>query len=182
VAAHAPPPLRVPVPELLIALERRLTALASAAAQGLLVVAACLGFYQVITRFLFEAPSDWSEVATRTALVWMVYLACAVAFREGALMAVNLLHDACRGRARRVLRGFTTFSTLAFLALVAWYGFVVTWRVRFQTLAGLDISIAWAYLAIPVGACFSMLAVLARHFDPRLRALDGVASSNAVAD
>ncbi|GAB4180631.1 MAG: TRAP transporter small permease [Rhodocyclaceae bacterium] len=163
--------------EVLLAIERRVTALVSALAQILLVVAACLGFYQVITRFVLEAPSDWSEVATRTALVWMVYLACAVAFREGALAAVEILHDACRGRARRLLRRFTTFITLAFLALVAWQGFVVSYRVRFQSLAGLDISISWAYLAIPVGACFSMLAVLARHLDPHGRDPGGDAAA-----
>ncbi len=169
-------------PEILLALERRITALASVLAQGLLAVAACLGFFQVITRFLFESPSDWSEVATRTALVWMVYLACAVAFREGALIAINVLHDACKGRARRALRALTTLFTLAFLALVAWQGFNVTWRVRFQMLAGLDISIAWAYLAVPVGACFSMLAVMAHHVDPWLRDRASTLPSPPVAD
>lgn len=155
--------------EALLALERRVTAFASALAQLLLACAACLGLYQVITRFLLEAPSDWTEVTTRTLLVWMAYLACAVAFREGALVAVDVFRNACRGRARRLLDAATTLVTLGFLALVAWQGFAVAWRVRFQSLAGLDISISWAYLAVPVGACFGMLAVAARHFDARRR-------------
>ena len=47
------------------------------------------------------------------------------------------------------------------------------WRVRHQELAGLEmISIAWGYLALPVGAFFSIVAVLANHFDPRHMELD----------
>ena len=38
----------------------------------------------------------------------------------------------------------------------------MTWRVRFQTVPSLDISISWIYLAIPVGATLAAVAVLLR--------------------
>ena len=38
----------------------------------------------------------------------------------------------------------------------------MTWRVRFQNVPSLDISISWIYLAIPVGATLAAIAVLAR--------------------
>jgi C4-dicarboxylate transporter, DctQ subunit len=41
----------------------------------------------------------------------------------------------------------------------------MVWRVRFQTLAGLEISIAWAYAALPSGALFSLIAVIAHALD-----------------
>jgi TRAP-type C4-dicarboxylate transport system permease small subunit len=40
-------------------------------------------------------------------------------------------------------------------------------RLRFQNLAGLEISIAWAYAAVPVGAAFGILGVIANFLDPR---------------
>jgi TRAP-type C4-dicarboxylate transport system permease small subunit len=36
----------------------------------------------------------------------------------------------------------------------------------------MPISISWAYLALPVGATFSLLAVLAHYFDPINRELE----------
>ena len=56
--------------------------------------------------------------------------------------------------------------------VVAWAGFEVTWRIRFQSLAGMDISISWAYLAVPLGACLSMLAVVAHFLDPQRSELE----------
>jgi len=43
----------------------------------------------------------------------------------------------------------------------------LTYRVRFQTFASLDISIAWAYAAVPVGAALAIVAVIAQHLDPK---------------
>jgi TRAP-type C4-dicarboxylate transport system permease small subunit len=57
--------------------------------------------------------------------------------------------------------------TLTFLVILVWFGLDVVQRVRFQTLAGLEISISWAYAAIPVGAFFGILAVIANFLDPR---------------
>jgi TRAP-type C4-dicarboxylate transport system permease small subunit len=47
-----------------------------------------------------------------------------------------------------------------FFALLAWTGYEITDRVRFQNLAGLEISIAWSYVALPVGGALSALLAL----------------------
>ena len=47
---------------------------------------------------------------------------------------------------------------------------------RFQTLAGLEVPIAWAYAALPVGAFFSLLAVIAHYFDRRTVGLEEAAT------
>ncbi|HMN77112.1 MAG TPA: TRAP transporter small permease [Burkholderiaceae bacterium] len=156
----------------LLRFEHRLTSVVTGLALALLALASCLGFYQVLARFVFENPSDWTEVATRTSLIWMVYFGMVATFREGALVSVDVLYRLCTGRARVVLEGLITLVTLVFLVVVAWAGFEVTWRIRFQNLAGMGISISWAYLAVPLGACFSMLAVIAHFFDPQRSELE----------
>jgi TRAP-type C4-dicarboxylate transport system permease small subunit len=40
----------------------------------------------------------------------------------------------------------------------------LTLAVRFQTFASLELSMSWAYAALPVGA---MLAVVSHHLDPQ---------------
>lgn len=156
----------------LLAVERRVTQAIMAAASLLLAAAAAVTFFQVFTRFVLQAPSTWSEVLTRTLLIWMVYLGCAGAFRAGALVSVDVLYRLARGRARRRLEAVITLACLTLLFVMAWYGVQIAHRVRFQNLAGLEISIAWAYAAIPVGAAFAILAVLAHHFDPQRRELE----------
>ena len=38
---------------------------------------------------------------------------------------------------------------------------------KFQPFASVDLSMSWAYGALPVGALLALLAVLAHHLDPR---------------
>ena len=76
------------------------------------------------------------------------------------------------GRWHRVVRRVVFVLTVVFLALLVWLGFDLAWRVRFQTFATLPVSIAWAYLALPVGALFSILAVAANYLDPVNRELE----------
>lgn len=159
--------------ELFLAAERRITALIMALACLLMALAACLGFYQVLTRFVFSEPSTWTEVGVRMTLIWMVMLGTVVAFRQGALVSVDLMYRLSRDTWLRTLRVLITAATVVFLGVLVWYGSEVAWRVRFQELAGLEaISIGWAYLALPVGGLFSIIAVLANHFDPQHLELD----------
>lgn len=154
--------------KIFLAFERRLTGALWMLACLLLAVAATLGFYQVLTRFIFNEPSTWTEVSIRMTLIWMVMTGTVAAFRQGALVSVDLMYRLSRGTWLKVLRTIITTVTIFFLAVLVWYGGEVAWRVRFQELAGLEpLSIGWAYLALPVGALFSIFAVLANHFDPR---------------
>jgi C4-dicarboxylate transporter, DctQ subunit len=96
-----------------------------------------------------------------------------VALRNGALLSVDLLYRTlARTPHLAWLRALITLSTLLFLVIVVVHGYDIVHRVRFQTLAGLEISISWAYAAIPVGAAFGILAVVANFLDPRRGEID----------
>jgi len=155
-----------PVVRIVLAVERRLTALVGAAAMALLAVAVLVAFYQVLTRFVLQQPATWSEVLVRTLLVWMVYLGIAAAFRTGALVAVDALARFSRGRLKQAVEAAIGLGALTLLAVMLWWGWQVAWRLRFQNLAGLEVSIIWLYAAVPVGAAFAIVAVVARLLDP----------------
>lgn len=157
---------------LLLRVERRVTEASVFVACCLLAAAASVGFYQVLTRFVLSQPATWSETAVRTMLIWMSYLGMAGAIRIGALVSVDVLYRACRGRARRQLEAVITIMTLVLLVILVWFGIDLAYRVRFQILAGLEIPVTWAYAAIPVGSAVSILAVLAHYFDPQRRELE----------
>lgn len=155
-----------------LAIERRLTALIIVIACLLLGIASTLGMYQVLTRFIFGQPSTWSEIAIRLVIIWMVMFGVVVAFREGAQVSVDLMYR-LSGRYQRPLHCLITLISVLFLGVIIWYGIDIAWRVRFQEIAGLEfLPMSIGYAALPVGATFAILAVIANYLDPRHSELD----------
>ncbi len=164
---------RSPVRKSVLALERRTTALALTAACAMLVAAACLGLYQILSRFVFQQPAEWSEVLVRFTLIWMVFLGAPFAFRQGAMVCVDIAHRMAGPLGKRLLDIAAAACALALLGVMLWFGSEYAYRGRFQTISGLEsFSMTWAYLAIPVGAVFSAIAVIGCLLDPRRQELD----------
>ena len=155
-----------------LAFDRALTGLAMWLACGLLALISVLGMWQVLARFVFSEPSTWTEELMRRLLVWCVMLGIAVAFRRGALVSVDLMLRTARGAWLTTVRWIITTTALAYLAVLVWFGINLVTRVRFQTFASMELSMGWAYAALPVGAVLAMLAVIANHLDPVNEELD----------
>ncbi|MFN0183820.1 MAG: TRAP transporter small permease [Aquabacterium sp.] len=152
----------------ILAADRWVGRVAMALACAAMALAAVVALYQVGTRFILQQPSVWSEVLTRFLIIWSVFLGLSATIRGGALLSVDLLYrTVARTPHLRLLQALISLSTLGFLVIMLWQGIVIGQRVRFQNLAGLEISISWAYAAIPVGAAFALLAVAAHFVDPR---------------
>jgi TRAP-type C4-dicarboxylate transport system permease small subunit len=150
----------------ILQLDRWLTGTAWALACVLLAVIASLGMWQVVARFVLSQPSTWTEESMRRLLIWMVMLGTVVAFRRGALVSVDLMLRTARGAWLRTVRWVITSTALVYLAVLVWFGIDLVTRVRFQTFASMELSMGWAYAALPVGAALAMLAVVANHLEP----------------
>ena len=156
-----------------LAFERRTTAVALFVACAMLVAAACLGLYQILARFVFEQPAEWSEVLIRFTLIWMVFMGAPVAFRQGAMVCVDLAYRRGGPVTRRMLDWLIAISALILVAVIIRYGFDYAYRARFQTISGLEaFSMTWAYLALPIGGIFSVLGIVGCLIDPRRHELD----------
>lgn len=125
-----------------------------------LVIAASLALYQVVTRFAFGSPSTWSEVITRSAMIWSVFLGVAVAFRHGAMIAVEVIQQVLPRKIGLSLFMIANALSVLFFAILFWQGWAMSERVARQKLSALDISIAWVYAALPVGSVFIIIAIL----------------------
>ena len=156
-----------------LAIERRTTAFSLAFACAMLVAAACLGAYQILARFVFQQPAEWSEVLIRFTLIWMVFTGAPTAFRQGAMVCVDLAHRKASPMGKRVLDTLAAAVSLVLVAVMLWFGVEYAWRGRFQTISGLEsFSMTWAYVAIPVGAVFCAVAIIGCLLDPRRHELD----------
>lgn len=157
----------------MIAVLRSIDRLVVKAALGtamiLLALMSCVTFYQVITRFVLESPSIWSEVAARSLMIWMVYLGLVAVLRSGSLISIDLVLDLVPKRVRKAMATVIAGLTLAVLCVMIWYGWAMADRTSSQGLAGLTnpitggiIPIGLVYAAIPIGAALSVIAVIAR--------------------
>ena len=131
---------------------------------AMLGIALMAGFtcYQVFMRFVIGQPSTWSEVLVRSILIWTVYLGAAAAFRDGAMIAAEVLIRAVPRAVGRAMQIFAGLLSAVFLAILVWTGIQMVGRTQAQTLAGLEIPIFWVYLALPIGGTLALLAVFVR--------------------
>ncbi|MBK9607969.1 MAG: TRAP transporter small permease [Betaproteobacteria bacterium] len=156
-----------------LAFERRMTALSLGIACAMLVAAACLGLYQILARFVFHEPAEWSEVLIRFTLIWMVFMGVPSAFRQGAMVCVDLAYRKSGPRMRRALDWLIAISALVLVAVIIRYGFDYAYRARFQTISGLEsFSMTWAYMALPIGGIFCVLGIIGCLLDPRRQELE----------
>jgi TRAP-type C4-dicarboxylate transport system permease small subunit len=148
--------------------ESACTTLSMALACAMMAVASCLALFQIITRFVLESPAEWTEVLIRFSLIWMVFMGIPMAFRQGAMVSVDVLYRWSPLKLRRMLEWLVFFASVLLVAVIIWWGWDYANRGKVQTVIGLEsISMFWAYLALPVGGVFSILGLIGNLLDPK---------------
>jgi TRAP-type C4-dicarboxylate transport system permease small subunit len=154
-------------------LEHWTTSASMIAACAMLVVASCLGMFQIITRFILEQPAEWTEVLIRFSLIWMVFLGIPTAFRQGAMVSVDVLYRWSPPKLKRVLDFVVFAAALLLISLIIYWGWNYANRGAVQSVIGLEgVSMFWAYLAMPVGGLFCVLGIIGNLLDPQRMELE----------
>ncbi len=153
--------------------ERWTSAAAMVVACLMLALSSYLAIHQIVTRFILESPAEWTEVLIRFSLIWMVFLGIPTAFRQGAMVSVDLLYRLSGQRMRRVLDTVVAAAALTLSLVIFWWGLDYANRGSVQSMIGLEgVSMFWAYLAMPVGAMFSIIGIIGFWLDPQRMELD----------
>jgi TRAP-type C4-dicarboxylate transport system permease small subunit len=154
-------------------LEQTSTGIATVLACIMLAIAASLGLFQIITRFVLERPAEWTEVLIRFSLIWMVFLGIPTAYRQGSMVSVDVVYRWSGPRMRRVLDAMVALAALALTFIIIYWGFQYAQRGTVQTVIGLEgISMLWAYLAMPIGGLFCVIAIIGNYLDPKREELE----------
>jgi TRAP-type C4-dicarboxylate transport system permease small subunit len=153
--------------KLFLRIESWTTGTAMMAACAMMALAASLGLFQILMRFVFEEPAEWTEVLIRFSLVWMVFLGIPAAFRQGAMVSVDVLYRWSPPKVKRVLDWMVCLAALALVGVIIWWGWDYANRGSVQTVIGLEnVSMFWAYLALPVGGVFAVIGIIGNLIDP----------------
>jgi TRAP-type C4-dicarboxylate transport system permease small subunit len=117
---------------------------------------------------IFNGSLDWASEYSRFGIIWVVMLGAAIAFDEGAHVAIDFT-DRVPTRARRLVRAAGYLCGVAFVAVLAWQGFRLSASTMRQISPALGVPVGYAYLAIPVGAAIMTVQSLLFIFIPGLR-------------
>ena len=117
-------------------------------------------FLQVLFRYLLRQPLFWAEELPRYLLIWMSFLAAALAQKTDAHINITLCLAPLSARARQALKILTDAIVLAFLWVLIYSGGLVTSITAHHRSTALQIPMGVVYAALPVGAVLMSLYLI----------------------
>lgn len=117
-------------------------------------------FIQLAMRYLLKYSWAGIDELARLAFVWVVSIGGALAFRKKAHVGITFLSGKLSGRNKLYLELFVTLVLLAFMTIIAVAGIQMAQLGTMQLSEYLQISMAFFYLCIPVGAALSVLVFI----------------------
>ena len=107
-------------------------------------------FYQVVSRYVFQAPPDWTEEVARFSLVWLVLLGSSVCIRKSRHFNVDYITQGMSKNTVYALKLFLSALIVFFLSYALYYGTVLMSRSFLITAPALGISMGYVYLIFPI--------------------------------
>jgi len=122
-------------------------------------------FLQVLFRYLLRQPLFWSEELPRYLLIWMSFLAAALAQKHDAHINITLCLAPLSRRTRQALKILTDAVILAFLWVLIYSGSLVTSITAHHRSTALQLPMGLVYAALPMGAILMSLYLVLQIAD-----------------
>lgn len=118
--------------------------------------------WQVVSRYVINVPSIWTEEIGRYSFINMVMLGAAVGVKRNSHFGVTFLTDTLRGKVKDYYMRFVV-NVLILICSVAitCYGAAFTWRFGFTRVSPTFLTpMAYAFVILPISgalmACFAL--------------------------
>lgn len=122
---------------------------------ALFILIIFLGLYQVITRYVFNSPSSWSEEMLTYGFAWMAVLGMALVAGKREHMRLTFIIDKFKFKSRLVTEIVGELITILFALLVFVYG---GFHIVSLTMPQITPALQWRtgamYLCIPIAGLF----------------------------
>ncbi|WP_413375654.1 TRAP transporter small permease [Alkalihalobacillus sp. 1P02AB] len=107
--------------------------------------------WQVLSRYVLNAPSTFSEEFLRYSLIWVTMIGGAYAFHMKKHIAIGMVVERLSEKARRVVQMIVQLFLLTFALVVMVYGGIqlVSLTMAQQTVS-LGIPMGYIYLSLPI--------------------------------
>ena len=131
---------------------------------ALMVAITAVVFLQVVSRYVFNYPFDWPEEMARYLFVWVALLGAALALRRGAHFSIDALVKSLPAAWRRVVPLLIHTSLGVFTLLVSVKGFQLALSVSEQLSSGMEVSMTYPYLSVPVSFAIMFKYILSEIY------------------
>lgn len=150
-------------------LSRLLVALVAA-----IVICVC---WQVLSRYVTQTPSAYSEEIARFLLIWLGILGAAYAYRTGAHLGLDLLVNQFSRLMRRRIEMLVHILVLTFSLAVMVVGGICLMALAIdpgQQSSAMEINMAWVYAALPLSGGLMAVYALAALVSPAEESSNGI--------
>jgi TRAP-type C4-dicarboxylate transport system permease small subunit len=114
----------------------------------------------VFYRYALNNAISWSEEGSKYLMVWLTFLGAPIALRHAAHINIDLLIKLFPPRGRQVFYLFIHLVIIATMGILLWKGTVFAQMGARQVASSFNFSMAWMYVAVPVGSALTCLVAI----------------------
>lgn len=117
-----------------------------------------IGTYQIVTRYVFNAPSTVSEELLTYSFTWLAVLSAALVFGKRDHMRMSYVADKFTGLKALIVGIASEFLVFIFSgAIMVYGGIAITKLTMTQVTASLGVSMAFIYVVVPISGVLIMI-------------------------
>ena len=114
-------------------------------------------FTNVVLRYTTSQSIEWAEEVSRHLMIWLTFLGCGPVLRYGGHIAVENLQDSLPKPLARAVRVFIALLLTGLFVFLIGFGLQYMERTQYQQTPATQISFAYIYAALPVGAKLTLI-------------------------
>jgi TRAP-type C4-dicarboxylate transport system permease small subunit len=130
-------------------------------AVALLAVTVAIVVLQVFFRYVLNSSLSWSEEAARYLFIWAALLGFSSSVEAGRLFRFEMLAARLPPAGRRVCAALFACAAVAFIGVLVFNGGLLVAHTASQSSPAMEMPMAIAYAALPVGGILMAIHFLA---------------------
>ena len=107
--------------------------------------------WQVFTRYVLNDTAVWATEAATLLMIWMLYLGCSLALRDGDLISLSLVTDRLPPRTRAIVKLLETVGLVAFFTAMIIINVEILQLSSTTPMPVLRIPKFWVYFSLTTG-------------------------------
>ena len=139
-------------------LRKALNMILNVLAGGSFILMTVLTCWQVITRYILQNPSSWSEELVSYLFAWMALLGASLVCGERGHMNIPLLVEKDSPSMRKLLCVFSELVAAVFAAVILVYGGIqITSLAMAQMTSSLGVAMGVFYVVLPLSGVLNVI-------------------------
>lgn len=122
-------------------------------------VMALLSFMNVITRYVLNYSTAWTEELVTYVFVWSTLLGSALAYRHGSNLMVAFLYSRTRGIARTLLYLSSAAASIVFFCVLGGYGAIQVYEEFSYNTQMESVMVPMGYFSAAIPICSALIII-----------------------